>query len=219
MKKLARPPLYWQFKIITTHRNMVTELEKSVIQCQSQMNVWEFVRKLLLVFNTVNWKEDKQMRKLLLKRWPIFEVSDETSLKMNFLKVRTIFLLSLGLGWPRWKVEEVGHQQQHQDPWDIYSMSKFWAARFNLNALQWARVIGRPIKGGQFRLVNFASQFICVQIFQIDFPLILSVSKYFRWISLSFSICRGQNKHFSMNYVRKHRKNCECCPVSLLIPR
>ena len=182
MKKLARPPLYWQFKIITTHRNMVTELEKSVIQCQSQMNVWEFVRKLLLVFNTVNWKEDKQMRKLLLKRWPIFEVSDETSLKMNFLKVRTIFLLSLGLGWPRWKVEEVGHQQQHQDPWDIYSMSKFWAARFNLNALQWARVIGRwPIQIGQLCLSvylrsnisnRFPSNFICIQIFQMDFPLL-----------------------------------------------
>ena len=31
----------------------------------------------------------------------------------------------------------------------------------------------RPIEGGQFRLVNFASHFICVQIFQIDFPLIL----------------------------------------------
>ena len=31
----------------------------------------------------------------------------------------------------------------------------------------------RPIKEGQFRLVNFASHFIRVQIFQIDFPLIL----------------------------------------------
>ena len=30
----------------------------------------------------------------------------------------------------------------------------------------------RPIKGGQFRLVNFASHFIRVQIFQIYFPLI-----------------------------------------------
>ena len=38
----------------------------------------------------------------------------------------------------------------------------------------------RPIKGGQFRLVNFASHFIRVQIFQIDFLLILSASKYFR---------------------------------------
>ena len=37
----------------------------------------------------------------------------------------------------------------------------------------------RSIKGGQFRLVNFASRFICVQIFQIDFLLILSASKYF----------------------------------------
>ena len=31
----------------------------------------------------------------------------------------------------------------------------------------------RSIEGGQFRLVNFASHFIRVQIFQIDFPLIL----------------------------------------------
>ena len=31
----------------------------------------------------------------------------------------------------------------------------------------------RSIKGGQFRLVNFASHFIRVQIFQIYFPLIL----------------------------------------------
>ena len=61
----------------------------------------------------------------------------------------------------------------------------------------------RSIKGGQFRLVNFASHFIPVQIFQIDFPLILSASKYFRYISLSFYICRGQNEHFSINSVRK----------------
>ena len=31
----------------------------------------------------------------------------------------------------------------------------------------------RSIEGGQFRLANFASHFIRVQIFQIDFPLIL----------------------------------------------
>ena len=61
----------------------------------------------------------------------------------------------------------------------------------------------RSIKGGQFRFVNFASHFIRVQIFQIDFPLILSASKYFRYISLSFYICRGQNEHFSINSVRK----------------
>ena len=61
----------------------------------------------------------------------------------------------------------------------------------------------RSIEGGQFRLVNFAPHFIRVQIFQIDFPLILSASKYFRYISLSFYICRGQNEHFSINSVRK----------------
>ena len=36
------------------------------------------------------------------------------------------------------------------------------------------------IKGVRFRFANFASHFICVQIFQIDFPLILSAYKYFR---------------------------------------
>ena len=47
------------------------------------------------------------------------------------------------------------------------------------------------------------SHFIRVQIFQIDFALILSASKHFRNISLSFYICRGQNEHFSINSVRK----------------
>ena len=60
----------------------------------------------------------------------------------------------------------------------------------------------RSIRGGQFRLVNFASHFIRVQIFQIDFLLILSASKYFRYISLSFYICRRQNEH-SINSVKK----------------
>ena len=46
----------------------------------------------------------------------------------------------------------------------------------------------------KFRILNFASHFIRVQIFQIDFPLIISASKYFRQISLSFYICRGQNE-------------------------
>ena len=36
------------------------------------------------------------------------------------------------------------------------------------------------IKGVPFRFANFASHFISVQIFQVDFPLILSAYKYFR---------------------------------------
>ena len=60
-------------------------------------------------------------------------------------------------------------------------------------AIVWASLCDAN-KGGQFRLVNFASHFIRVQIFQIDFPLIISASKYFRQISLSFYICRGQNE-------------------------
>ena len=38
----------------------------------------------------------------------------------------------------------------------------------------------RPIEDVQFGFAHFLSHFIRVQIFQIDFPLILSVSKYFR---------------------------------------
>ena len=54
---------------------------------------------------------------------------------------------------------------------------------------------GKVSMGGvTFRILNFASHFIRVQIFQIDFPLIISASKYFRQISLSFYICRGQNE-------------------------
>ena len=36
----------------------------------------------------------------------------------------------------------------------------------------------------------------------LTFCLILSASKYFKYISLSFYICRGQNEHFSINSVR-----------------
>ena len=36
------------------------------------------------------------------------------------------------------------------------------------------------IEGVPFRFANFASHFISVQIFQLDFPLILSAHKYFR---------------------------------------
>ena len=57
------------------------------------------------------------------------------------------------------------------------------------------------IKGVQF--ANFASHFIRIQIFQIDFRIILSAPKYFRYISLLFYICRGQNEHFSFNSERK----------------
>ena len=38
----------------------------------------------------------------------------------------------------------------------------------------------KPIKEAQFGFAHFVSHFIRVQIFQIDFPLILSASKYFR---------------------------------------
>ena len=55
----------------------------------------------------------------------------------------------------------------------------------------------RPIKRGQFRFSNFASHFISVQIFQINFstlPPILSVSKYFRYV------LRTRNEHFFFFY-------------------
>ena len=46
----------------------------------------------------------------------------------------------------------------------------------------------RPIKEVQFGFAHFMSHFIRVQIFQIDFPLILSASKFFRYFPLSFHI-------------------------------
>ena len=55
--------------------------------------------------------------------------------------------------------------------------------------------------GATFRILNFASHFIRVQIFQIDFPLIISASKYFRQISLSFYICRGQNEQPAISQI------------------
>ena len=61
----------------------------------------------------------------------------------------------------------------------------------DLNAMHYRL---RPIKWGQFRFSNFPSHFISVQIFQIDLstlPLILSVSKYFRYAF------RTQNESFS----------------------
>ena len=62
---------------------------------------------------------------------------------------------------------------------------------FTILTLHYGKV---SMGGATFRILNFASHFIRVQIFQIDFPLIISASKYFRQISLSFYICRGQNE-------------------------
>ena len=56
----------------------------------------------------------------------------------------------------------------------------------NINNALWQSFNGRC------DIQNF--ELIRVQIFQIDFPLIISASKYFRQISLSFYICRGQNE-------------------------
>ena len=49
-----------------------------------------------------------------------------------------------------------------------------------------------PIKEVQFGFAHFVSHFIPVQIFQIEFPFILSAFKYFRQNSLAFNFCRGQ---------------------------
>ena len=55
----------------------------------------------------------------------------------------------------------------------------------------------RSIEGGQFRFVSFASHFIRVQIFQIDFPLILSVSKYFTAVTNITSRASGDAKNIA----------------------
>ena len=62
----------------------------------------------------------------------------------------------------------------------------------------------RPIKEVQFGFAHFMSHFIRVQIFQIDFPLILSASKFFRYFSLSFYIFRGQNEQPFYTEVQCH---------------
>ena len=54
----------------------------------------------------------------------------------------------------------------------------------------------RPIGSGQLVFQNFASIFIFIQIFQIDFstlPFILSASNYFRYI------LSRRNEHFSIS--------------------
>ena len=67
---------------------------------------------------------------------------------------------------------------------------RWWSALRGWDTLHYRL---RSIKEVQFGFAHFVSHFIRVQIFQIEFPLILSASKYFRWISLSFYICREQN--------------------------
>ena len=57
------------------------------------------------------------------------------------------------------------------------------------------------IKGVPFRFTNFASHFISVQIFQMDFStlsLFLSASNYFRYIY------RRRNEHFSISISHYH---------------
>ena len=73
----------------------------------------------------------------------------------------------------------------------------------------------RPIKSGQLRFWNFGSHFIRVQIFQIDLstlPLILSVSKYFRYI------CGGRNEHLLISLFRIILSNYELLTF-LIFPR
>ena len=78
---------------------------------------------------------------------------------------------------------------------------------WRLYTQHWKFVAGRLFfqctKEVQFGFAHFMSHFIRVQIFQIDFPPILSAFKYFRYNYLAFYICRGQNEHFSINLVRK----------------
>ena len=57
------------------------------------------------------------------------------------------------------------------------------------------------IKRGQFRFSNFDSHFIRVKIFQIDFALILSAYKYFRWIYLSFYLHPNISDRFPFHFI------------------
>ena len=62
----------------------------------------------------------------------------------------------------------------------VYSISIFIAVCLFSFRRQTLHYRFSSIKCVQFRFANFASHFIRIQIFQIDFSLILSTSKYFR---------------------------------------
>ena len=79
---------------------------------------------------------------------------------------------------------------------------------------------GKVSMGGvTFRILNFDSHFIRVQIFQIDFPLIISASKYFRQISLSFYICRGQNEQPAISQIYLLGDEMNSCQTFSVRPR
>ena len=68
----------------------------------------------------------------------------------------------------------------HDDTYDEEEMDRLDAADAGNAIFQTMYYWLSPIERGKLGLVNLASHFIRVQIFQIDFALILSASKYFR---------------------------------------
>ena len=59
----------------------------------------------------------------------------------------------------------------------------------------------RPIKRGQFRFANFASHFISVQIFQIDFSALSLIFFCIQIFQIDF---RGRNEHSSIYISHYH---------------
>ena len=97
------------------------------------------------------------------------------------------------------------HQDGHQDIaiWKQIHLAKGEKVTTNDQSLQFGL---RSIEGGYFRFLNFASHFICLQIFQIRLSterLILSASKYSRYIF------RGRNAQFSIG-TRQKKGRVEC---------
>ena len=81
-----------------------------------------------------------------------------------------LWLLLLSLGW----ASTFNRHFLHMLPTVVTALCYFgwlWLRQQSMFPSMHYRL--RSIEGGQFRLVNFASHFIRVQIFQIDFPLIL----------------------------------------------
>ena len=81
-----------------------------------------------------------------------------------------LWLLLLSLGW----ASTFNRHFLHMLPTVVTAFCYFgwlWLRQQSMFPSMHYRL--RSIEGGQFRLVNFASHFIRVQIFQIDFPLIL----------------------------------------------
>ena len=133
-------------------------------------------------------QEVQDQRRLVVMSWLRFLPFPETIL----LKIKTRFFylapkVNDDRGWQ--KAIFIIYSTGHQNSVTKYCASMSWVRsdwavikiyivlQLDIQPLHYRL---SSIKGVRFRFANFASHFIRVQIFQIDFSLILSTSKYFR---------------------------------------